>query len=99
MRPTIAREENNWRRFIGVEAKKLYAGTQTVERMLDALGLNVAGEIGRSIENVMAPPLKPATIRAKARKKAAGKLIGSLTKPLVEEGIMLDTVTHTVEMP
>lgn len=96
MRPTVAREENNWRRFIEQEAPKIIAGSQTVEGMLDALGLNIAGEIGRSISEVFSPPLKPATIRAKLRKLADSGTLGKVDKPLIETGLMFDSVTHTV---
>lgn len=96
MRPTIAREEGNWRRFIAQEAKKILAGTQTVEGLFEALGLNVSGEIARSIADVTSPELLEATIKAKARKMADSKTVGNLSKPLVETGIMLDTVSYTV---
>jgi len=97
MRPTIVREENFWRKFIDQEAKKIYDGRQTVENMLEALGLSIAGEVARSITQVMAPPLKPATIAAKKRKLADAVTVGSLDKPLVETGLMLASVTHVVE--
>lgn len=96
MRPTVAREENNWRRFIAQEAPKILDGQETVERMFEALGLNISGQIGKSISAVTAPPLKEATIKAKLAKLANTKTVGKVDKPLVETGIMLDTVTYTV---
>lgn len=96
MRPTVVREEGNWRRFIAQESRKILKGTQTVAGLFEALGLNISGEIARSISDVTAPELLEATIRAKARKMADQATVGSLSKPLVETGIMLDTVSHTV---
>lgn len=96
MQPTIDREETNWRDFLAVEIPRVLAGATTLEDVLEALGLNVAGEIAQSIRNVDAPPLKPATIAAKRRKMADQNTVGNLSKPLVETGIMLDTVSHTV---
>lgn len=96
MRPTIAREENKWRAFTKQEAKKILKGTQTVEGFLEELGLNVSGEIARSISDVMTPELKPATIRAKLRKLADQGTVGKVDKPLVETGIMLGSASYTV---
>lgn len=96
MRPTIEREENNWRRFIAQEAPKILEGTQTVEGLFEAMGLNISGEIARSISEVTEPALLAATILAKKRKMADTGTTGSLDKPLVESGLMLDTVSYTV---
>lgn len=96
MRPTIARKEGAWREFVTQQAKQIIAGNQNPRDMFEALGLNVSGEIARSITDVTAPPLKEATIAAKRRKMADQATVGSLDKPLVETGLMLATVTHTV---
>lgn len=96
MRPTVSREEATWRRFIAQEAKKIIAGTQTMENLFNILGLNISGEIARSISEVVSPPLLEATIKSKVRKMADAKTVGALDKPLVETGLMLDTVTFTV---
>ncbi len=96
MRPTIARERERWGEFVEQEAKKIIAGTQTAPGMFEVLGLNVSGEIARSITEVTQPPLKPATIAAKRRKLANKGTTGALSKPLVETGLMLASVTHVV---
>ncbi len=96
MRPTIEREENFWREFIAQEAPKILEGTQTVEGLFEMLGLNVSGEIARSISLVTTPALLEATILAKTRKMADQVTVGALDKPLVETGLMLDSVTHMV---
>ncbi len=97
MRPTVEREEVKWRKFIAQEAPKILEGKQTVEGLFEALGLNISGEIARSISQVTTPKLLEATILAKTRKMADQVTVGSLDKPLVETGLMLDSVTHTVE--
>lgn len=96
MRPTIARERERWGEFIEQEAKKIVGGVQTAPGMFEKLGLNVSGEIARSITNVTQPPLKAATIEAKKRKLANKRTTGALSKPLVETGLMLASVTHVV---
>lgn len=97
MRPTIEREERNWRAFIAQDSKKMLTGQQTASGLFNTLGLNISGEIARSISQVFAPPLKPATIAAKRAKLADKGTTGALDKPLVETGLMLDSVTHTVK--
>lgn len=97
MRPTVEREENNWRKFLDSQSKHVISGKLSPALMMDGLGLNVAGEIAKSIKNVTSPPLKKATIAAKVRKMANKKLVGSLDKPLVETALMIDSVTHIVE--
>lgn len=99
MRPTVARERKNWEAYVASAAKDVVAGTLSMEDMFEALGLNVSGEIARSIAAVTAPELKKATIAAKRRKMANTGLTGRLDKPLVETGLMIDTVTHIVEKP
>lgn len=96
MRPTADREENNWRRFVAQEAPKILEGKQTVQALFEILGLNISGSIAQSITEVTEPELKKATVRAKVRKMADGKTVGSLDKPLVESGLMLASVTYTV---
>ena len=96
MRPTVEREENNWRRFIAQEAPKILDGRQTVEGLFEILGLNISGEIAKSISEVTEPALLEATILAKTRKMADAKTVGALDKPLVESGLMIGSVTYTV---
>ncbi len=96
MRPTVTREEQNWRRFIALETKKILAGGQTIEGLFEALGLGISGEIGRSIMDVTEPKLDDATIRAKMKKKSDKSTQGSLGKPLIETKLMYNSVTYTV---
>jgi len=96
MRPTVADRKEGWRDFVENSAEGIFNGTQTAGTMFEMLGLAVSGDIAKTISQVMAPPLKPATIRAKERKMAQGG-VGSLDKPLVETGLMITSVTHTVE--
>ena len=97
MRPTIAREENNWRAFAEEESKAIVQGRSTAKEMLEKLGLNASGEIARTLSEVTTPALKPGTVAAKVRKMADKSTVGASDKPLVETGILLDTVTYTVK--
>lgn len=63
---------------------------------MDLLGTKIVGDLKVAIKSVNAPALQPATIDARRRKKANKTRIGNLTKPLVEEAIMINSITHLV---
>lgn len=96
-RPTIADRKKAWGSAIEYFAKRILAGESTAEQSLDSLGLAVAGDIKKTISKIKTPPLSPKTIKAKRRKLAAqGGDAGNLTKPLVETGLLLASITHEV---
>lgn len=97
MRPTAIREKQHWLELMAQGAKAIMAGKQTGYTVMDALGLKAAGDIAKSITEVFTPELKPSTIAARRRALTDNKTVGSLDKPLVSSGLMLDTVTHIVE--
>lgn len=95
--PTATRQKSFWARIAEAESKKVLTGRQTGEGMMEVLGLQAAGDWRESITQLFNPPLSPRTIAARLRKKADGKTIGNLTKPLVESSTMLNALTNTVE--
>ena len=97
MRPTIAAEQDNWRALAKQGAMAILKGTHTTAQVMEGIGLQAAGDIARTISQVMEPPLKPATVAAKRRKRANKGVTGNLSKPLVDSGLMISTVTNTVE--
>ena len=96
MRPTITREENNWRHIIEIEALQIFAGKSTATKLFEILGLIASGDIGKSIAAVFTPPLSPITIANRKFKRADKKTKGALDKPLIDTGIMFETVTYKV---
>lgn len=97
MRPTIDRERDNWRVLAESGARAIIAGNQTSQGVLEAIGLKAAGDIAKTISQVHAPPLLAATVKARMRRRADKKTVGNLTKPLVDTGLMISTITSTVE--
>jgi hypothetical protein len=97
MRPTIVKNENQWKKIAESGAKAVLNGNQTVANIMEAIGLKAAGDIRKTISLVWQPPLSPKTIQARLRKRADNKTVGNLTKPLIDTGIMLGTLTNTVE--
>lgn len=97
VRPTMINKRTEWTELAAKGAKAILNGTQTVDNVMEGLGLRAAGDIRKAISLVLSPPLKPATIAARLRKKADKKTTGSLTKPLIDTGLMFATLTNTVE--
>lgn len=97
MRTTIADKKNEWRKLAKSGSKALIAGNTTARQVMEGLGMTVVGDIKKKITKIKSPALSPATVETKRRKLAKGKKVGSLTKPLIETGLMVSSLTHTVE--
>ncbi len=97
MRPAIADNKSEWMNIIKQGARAILRGESTAEQVLELLGLKASGDVKIAIKNVTQPALQASTVASKARKKADGKSIGNLNKPLVEEAIMINSVTYEVK--
>lgn len=75
-----------WAKVAATGAKAALNGQTTAAAALEALTLVAAGDIGKAITALTSPPLDPRTIAAKG-----------FSKPLVETGLMLQSVTGVVE--
>lgn len=97
IRPTIKKENAKWSRLMSYELKEALHKKISVEKAFDIVGQKVEGDIRETITQVYSPPLADATIKARLSKYAKQDKIGNLTKPLVETGYMLNTLTSKVE--
>lgn len=97
MRTTAAEKQTDWIELMRKGGKAVINGNETVESVLNKIGLLAAGQIGETIAALSSPALKPGTVKARQRKMADGKSVGNLTKPLVESGILINSPTHLVE--
>ena len=97
MRPTIRDKQTQWRLIAEQGAKAILKGSAKPGDVLEAIGLRAAGDIRKTISLITAPPLKESTIRARLAKRANKKTVGSLTKPLIDTGLMYGTLTSKVE--
>lgn len=97
MRPTIAEKQNEWKGLAEQGARAMLDGKATGEQVLEVIGLKAAGDIRKAISAVTTPALKPATVAARLRGYKDKQTVGSLTKPLVHTGVMLNAVTSVVE--
>jgi len=95
LRPTIDEKEKVWVSTIKHGAKRTLNGKSG--NFSEVLGLQVQGDIQATIVSIQSPPLSPSTVKARKKKLADGKTVGSLDKPLVETGYMLASVRSVVE--
>ena len=99
IRPTLndTRSKEQIKRIIDNGLKKALKGRGNISQTLELVGLKFVGDTKEAISKVQSPPLKESTIYNRLHRKADKKTIGSLTKPLVDSGIMLNTMTNKVE--
>jgi len=93
-RPTVDRQQNIWAGLALAGSKAVLAGKRNALQVLDALGLKAQEDWALTITQIFNPPLKPATIAARVRRRANKKMIGNLTKPLEDTGYALATLSH-----
>jgi hypothetical protein len=92
-RPTINEQRNAWRNSLARGYKAVIGGKLTVEHMLFQLGAQAAGQVRRTISKIQNPPLSEATIKGRQSRRK-GK--GVSTKPLVDTGYMVQSVSNDV---
>jgi hypothetical protein len=100
-RPFMRRTRNErlsaWKELCASGARGIVNGSQTTETVLEGLGMQAAGDIQKTISQIFDPQLKPATIKARMRRRSDKRTTGNLFKPLVDTGLMIGTITYTVE--
>lgn len=97
MRSTAAEQRDAWRLLAEDGARAILNGGATIDILLEGIGLQAAGDIAKKITQIHTPALKRATVRARMRRRADGKTVGNLTKPLVDTGYMVNSITNVVE--
>ena len=96
MREVIAKRSEYWSKIISSYSKKIINGTATVDQTLNVIGQQAQGDFKEHITQVTSPPLKPETIANRLRQRKDKITKGKLDKPLVDTGILLNTLTYVV---
>lgn len=94
MRPAIRDHGKEWIDGLANGARAVVKGDATAENVLEAVALVAAGNVAEKIAAVTTPKLADATIANRQRRSASGK---ASTKPLVDTGQMIGSVTGKVE--
>ncbi|GAB3484398.1 hypothetical protein [Azotobacter salinestris] len=92
-RPTIAQQKQAWRDHLLRGARQVLLRRITLEAMLRQFAMAAAGDVATTISKIQTPPLSPSTIAAR---QARRKTPGVSTKPLVDTGLMIQSVTGEV---
>lgn len=95
-RPAIVQNRATWSAFLAKSARDILAGDTTATAALERLGLAVAGDVKKAISQVTTPELADKTVEAKRRKLANGSGTTNVDKPLIDTGLMINSVTHEV---
>lgn len=94
MRPAMAENKAEWADLIRKGFKASIDGKATVEQVYGQVGMRAAGQVSSQIASVFIPPLSTSTIAARQAKR---KTPGVSTKPLVDTGLMIQSVSSKVE--
>lgn len=97
MRTTQESRKNDWVKWIKEQSANVALGKTSASNVLNTLVQAAAGDVRKTISDLVSPPLAESTIKARKSKLANGKTVGKLDKPLVETGVMLASVTGIVE--
>ena len=97
MRTTYAEQRQAWLAMATAGARSIVAGKSTIDTVLNALGQEAQGDVHKKIASILEPPLSPRTIAARLAKRANKKRVGLLTKPLIDTGLMLSSLSYRVE--
>lgn len=97
IRPAIVEHQKDWKETARAGAVSILKGQTTQKQVLDLIGQQAAGDIAKNISELQNPPLKPATIKARLRKKSDKHTVGNLDKPLIDTELMFSTLTNIVE--
>lgn len=95
MRATATEKRQEWAKTAETISRAAAQGKIAPERVMEAVAMAAEGHVRETITKVTAPALKQATIDARKRRLANGGkgAQASIAKPLVDTGILLNTLT------
>jgi hypothetical protein len=96
-RTTITEKRASWIALAKKGARSILKGKSSLAHVMEALGQVAAGDVRKKIASIWHPSLKEATILARLHRKRRKTVTVNLTKPLVDTGFMLNTLTNSVE--
>lgn len=97
MRTTAVEKRGAWIAVAENGARSMIVGNASPLDVMEGIGQQAEGDVRAKIASIQEPPLAEETVKARLRKLADGATIGNLTKPLVETGYMLASLTSAVK--
>lgn len=95
LRPAQTQNKDKWFAALAKGVKLSFAGSVSIDMLLEQVALRAAGDVKKAIKAVTAPPLAQATLDARQSRIKSKKKVAS-AKPLVDTGQMLQAVTGAV---
>lgn len=94
-RATATEKQTSWAQTVEQVGRAAAQGKIEPGRVMEAVTLAAEGHVRETITKIQSPPLKQATIDARKRRLANGGAGAQATiaKPLVDTGILLNTLT------
>lgn len=89
-RSTMAEKSKQWTGLLKSGCKAILAGNETAHSVMEKVTGKAAGDVRRKISKIREPALSQRTLDARLSRGLTS------TKPLVDTGIMLQTLTHQV---
>lgn len=97
LRPTIKAREKAWSEIARRTANQVLEGKAKTEKIFELVGQQASGDFRKAITKVQEPPLAHATVAARIYARKGKGIIGKLLKPLIDSGVMMNSLTYAVE--
>ena len=99
IRPAVKEYSGKWGELFARGARSVLLGRTTPFELYEKLGFRAAADTQGAIINPLVPwaPLSEITIAMRLARRADHSTLGNLWKPLVDTGLMLATLIHSVE--
>ena len=97
LKPTIDKRKDAWVKLLTQGVKAVARGSYSANEVLEGVGVQVVGDIKKTISEVRSPPLAPSTIAARHSRRANGGKGGmTLDQPLNDTGFLIASVQSVV---
>lgn len=96
MRPTIIAQQNAWLDLAARVSAKVLDGGLSAQQGMELIAVQAENDVLKKIKSIYEPPLSPYTIAKRLQRYKNKAKVGNLTKPLVDTGLMIATLTHEV---
>ena len=97
MRPTIAEKRDEWNRLFERGIKAILRGKETAHSVMEKIVSRATGDVQKTISDLWTPALKEATVKARARRRHSKEITESLRKPLIDSGMMFQSISYRVD--
>lgn len=97
MGPTAEKKADEWAELARQGAEALAKGGGSVRAIMEIIAGAAENDVKETLESIQSPELHADTVIARVKKKEHDKgHVESFTKPLIESGYLISSVTHEV---